>query len=80
MKPLPCPFCGTPPEVYPKDPKNEGAAWGQVRCEYEDCPAHPNVKDGEPVADERGAEAYRQAAIKRWNKRAPVSAGERKGT
>lgn len=69
MKPLPCPFCGTKPEVYPKDPDREGNAFGQVRCEFDDCPAQPCVNDAELVADERGTKAYQEIAIRRWNTR-----------
>lgn len=73
MKPLPCPFCGKPPKVYPKDPSREGNAFGQVRCEYQRCAANPVVQDGCMVADERGSEAYKQLAIRRWNRRRPLS-------
>ena len=65
----PCPFCGTSPQIYPKDPEREGNAFGQVRCEYNDCPAKPCVNDGEYVRDERGPDAYKAAAIARWNSR-----------
>lgn len=69
MKPLPCPFCGQPPEVYPKNPEREGNAFGQVRCENLRCPATPCVNDGAMTCDERGSAAYKQLAIKRWNRR-----------
>jgi hypothetical protein len=70
MKPLPCPFCGTMPEVGPKDPEKEGNAFGYVACRNrESCPATPYVTDGELVADERGTKAYQAIAIKRWNTR-----------
>jgi len=67
--PLPCPFCGRRPFVGPADPKKEGNAFGYVECRNAGCPANPRVEDGEPVADDRGPEAYKLAAIKRWNKR-----------
>jgi len=68
-EPKPCPFCGIAPNVYPVDPKREGSAWGSVQCDNEDCPAQPRVFDNEPIADERGSDAYKEAAIKRWNMR-----------
>jgi hypothetical protein len=70
VSPLPCPFCGAPPIVGPGCVEREGNAWGYVACQNPDCPAQPIVQDGEKVADERGIEAYRQAAITRWNVRA----------
>ncbi len=69
MKPLPCPFCGNIPNVYPTDPSREGNDFGQVRCEYQRCPANPVVGDGAIQYDERGSAAYKQLAIKRWNRR-----------
>jgi hypothetical protein len=67
---LPCPFCGETPEVYPRRPEIEGDAFGQVRCENDDCQAKPVVNDGEDCADDRGSDLYKLAAIKRWNRRA----------
>lgn len=69
MKPAPCPFCGKPPEVYPKRPEIEGNAFGQVRCEYSRCVANPVVNDGAFSSDNRGSSAYQAAAIRRWNRR-----------
>jgi DNA-binding XRE family transcriptional regulator len=68
--PLPCPFCGKDPKVHPRTPELEGGAWGAVRCNNIECFVNPTVDDGELISDERGSEAYRQAAIKRWNVRA----------
>jgi hypothetical protein len=68
-KPLPCPFCGIEPVIEPADPKREGNAWGAVACHNLACAAMPNVQDGEDTADERGSDAYKQAAIVRWNRR-----------
>ena len=70
-EPLPCPFCGAAPKLYPVDPEREGNAWGAVKCVNEECPAKPSVRDGEAVADERGTAAYQQVAIRRWNRRKP---------
>jgi hypothetical protein len=68
--PLPCPFCGEQPEVLPKDPKRSGNAWGAVRCANEDCHASEcSVGDGEAMADDRGSDLYKEAAIRRWNTR-----------
>lgn len=69
-KPKPCPFCGAPPEIYPKRPGIEGNAFGQVHCENDACPAQPCVNDDEDVADDRGSDAYKAIAIERWNRRA----------
>ena len=54
--------------MLPTDPAKEGNAWGSVICMNDDCPASPRVSDGADVIDERGSEAYKQAAIERWNK------------
>lgn len=67
--PLPCPFCGDQPEVFPKDPAREGNAWGAVACLNKRCPARPSVKDGALSSDERGSRAYQRLAIRRWNRR-----------
>lgn len=67
--PLPCPFCGHKPFVGPTDPEKEGSAFGYVECRNKRCGANPRVDDGERISDERGSEAYKQAAILRWNRR-----------
>ncbi len=69
VKPLPCPFCGKIPNVYPTDPSREGNAFGQVRCDYPRCAANPVVNDGALQSDERGSSAYKRLAINRWNRR-----------
>jgi len=68
---LPCPFCGKKPEVWPKNPEEEGDCWGCVRCSNDDCPAQPSVYDGEEECDDRGSKEYQNAAIRRWNRRRP---------
>ena len=65
-KPLPCPFCGTAPEVYPKRPEIEGDGFGQVRCEGEVCPANPVVNAYDTIGGD-----YIGTAIKLWNMRQP---------
>ena len=70
IHPRPCPFCGAIPEIYPKDPTQEGSAWGMVQCTNGDCPAEVRVCDGEHSADDRGSYAYKATAIRRWNTRA----------
>lgn len=74
---LPCPFCGKPPDTFPKNPEKEGNAWGEVRCTNRKCATFSYrseeavaVGDGSRINDERGTEAYIRAAIKRWNRRA----------
>jgi hypothetical protein len=77
LKPLPCPFCGEPPELMPRDPDSSDPlanSWGGVRCINESCPAQPKVLEREPL-DDRGTEAYQQVAIGLWNRRAPVQSG-----
>lgn len=69
LTPLPCPFCGKEPRLFPKDAKLVGNAWGMVKCINSLCHAQPEVLDGQNVADERGSGAYIDCAIKRWNKR-----------
>jgi hypothetical protein len=71
LTPFPCPFCGRLPSVLPTRPDVEGNAWGAVQCMNERCPAQPTVRDGAQVADSRGSGAYRDLAIKRWNRRKP---------
>jgi len=67
--PLPCPFCGVVPKVFPVGPRTEGDAWGAVRCLNPECVAKPIVRDGEAIVDTRGSDAYKTAAILRWNTR-----------
>lgn len=69
VRPLPCPFCGATPVVYPKNPKREGDAFGQVRCENDNCAANPCVNDREDICDSRGSDLYKAAAIQLWNTR-----------
>lgn len=76
MKPAPCPFCGKVPKLHPVHPDREGDAWGAVRCENMRCQTFDEVKgfgvtvrDGVTVSDTRGSDRYKQAAIRRWNKR-----------
>ena len=73
---LPCPFCGTKPETFPKQPSSEGNAWGAVRCVNKQCATYDDsrqggvrVEDGQDVSDERGSQEYINCAIRRWNKR-----------
>lgn len=68
-KPLPCPFCGAIPEVRPLHPKLEGDCWGEVICMNDECSARPRVRDAETINDDRGSDAYKEAAIQRWNTR-----------
>ena len=76
MTPKPCPFCGKPPKVEPTNPARDGDAWGAVVCVNRRCATfhEPHgegvrVYDGALVADERGSEIYKKAAIRRWNLR-----------
>ena len=69
LTPLPCPFCGKRPKVYPIDPSIEGDAFGQVRCQNQRCPVNPVCNDESLQSDMRGPGAYKDLAIKRWNRR-----------
>lgn len=73
---LPCPFCGKTPKVVPTRPDLDGNAWGAVVCVNSRCPAQPRVEDGATVSDERGSDAYKALAIKRWNRRAKPEHGD----
>lgn len=71
-----CPFCGHGPIVGPADPERDGDAWAYVECRNERCPTYDlpighgvRVYDGESVADARGSQSYKNAAIRRWNQR-----------
>jgi DNA-directed RNA polymerase subunit RPC12/RpoP len=64
-EPINCPICGKRPLVKPVNPDDEGNAWGEVVCHQDDH--HLSILDGEEVADERGSDAYKEAAILRWN-------------
>jgi len=67
IKPIPC-NCGQTPVVIPKDPVEEGGAWGAVQCRNSKCPVQPTMYDGVTIADDRDSDEYKEAAIKRWNK------------
>lgn len=76
MTPLPCPFCGEKPVLAPEDPAVEGNAWGMVKCENKRCVTYDkvfghgvHVSDGALSCDSRGSTAYKNAAIRRWNRR-----------
>jgi len=74
-KPLPCPFCGKLPKILPTNPEVEGTAWAAVVCVNKRCATYDGhdegvrVSDGALTCDGRGTDAYKAAAIKRWNNR-----------
>lgn len=70
LTPLACPFCGKTPALFPIDPEREGDAWGQVECVNGKCPVQPKCRDGSKQSDMRGPGAYKDLAIRRWNRRA----------
>lgn len=63
-KPLPCPFCGTPPVESPQNPEREGDAWYEIGCQAMVCPAKPAVR----VFDDDKS-LLRGMALARWNNR-----------
>lgn len=65
----PCPWCGKQPVVRPRNPKIQGDAWGEVICVNKRCAAQPYVGDGALQSHNRGSEAYKRSAIRRWNTR-----------
>jgi len=69
LVPLPCPFCGKAPHIGPHDPSIEGDAFGFVACLNSRCAVQPECRDGSKQADMRGPGAYKDLAIKRWNRR-----------
>jgi len=71
LTPLECPFCGEAPRIMPSNPEKDGDAWGSVRCVNKRCHAQPTVDDESQIADMRGPGAYKDMAIKKWNKRPP---------
>ena len=70
---LPCPFCGKFPKITPTNPKLDGNAWAAVQCVNSKCAAKPRVEDGAKICDERGSDAYKALAVRRWNRRHTVS-------
>lgn len=76
LTPLPCPYCGTAPEVYPKRPELEGYTFGQVRCEADDCAANPVVHSRNVEHAEATVDDYRADAIGMWNTRLFRIAGQ----
>ena len=51
---LPCPFCGTPPEIDLPDETPGGNRYYTVACYGEACPMQPETA-GKPTADEAAA-------------------------
>jgi hypothetical protein len=64
-----CPFCSEAPRLRPERPEVEGTCWAIVLCTNERCPAQPAIGDGIGVSDDRGSDAYKAAAVERWNRR-----------
>jgi len=70
LTPIACPFCAKKPKVIPSNPELDGDAWGAVVCTNRRCAVQPKCKDGSKMSDMRGPGAYKDLAIRRWNRRA----------
>lgn len=69
IRPIGCPFCGEIPDVLPFDPKRDGGCWGEVRCVNANCHAKPVVRDSARLNTDCGSAAYKEIAIRHWNRR-----------
>jgi hypothetical protein len=69
LTPLPCPFCGESPVVWPKDDLTQGKGWATVTCRNSECPAKPSLADDLPYDPKLPLTDYQQSAIRRWNTR-----------
>jgi hypothetical protein len=58
----PCPFCGHPPQVSPRNPAQEGDAWTMIACKNLDCQADVSIT---VHADD----THREEAARLWNHR-----------
>ena len=68
-EPLPCPFCGATPSIYPVNPAVEGNCGGRVVCENPQCHANPEVHSSSRLCADCGPRAYIEIAIRHWNRR-----------
>ncbi len=64
-----CPFCGSTPEIGPKDPEAEGDAFAWVACHNEDCPANPHVEFYDVDDSLCDPDKCKAEAINLWNTR-----------
>lgn len=71
LTPLPFPFCGEKPGLYPEDFWDAGPGFcdGRVICDNDACAVKPIAFDGHDCSQDIGAGAYTDMAIKRWNTR-----------
>lgn len=65
-----CPFCGEKPIVEPIDWRAEGDAWAGVKCENDDCPVQPYLKNYANTAafGAKGCAYQKRIAIQKWNR------------
>lgn len=72
---IPCPFCGSIPEVYDSetdDIREEDAHWVSVYCRK--CGAEPFRHIYSDNVNEDTKRAYRDKCISKWNTRTPAPA------
>jgi hypothetical protein len=69
VMPLPCPFCGSNPQMLSADClEDKKYEYGRIECDNKKCAIKPAVES----RNKKGNQAYAyNAAIRRWNTRNP---------